>query len=329
MASQHKAPTEVTLVQEEKSAFAQWVESNWRMGAALAVIASIAILGIQYRRQQSVASTIEDWDRLSTLMEGGEADSIAQGAGNLPPLQGDVALLTAAAMHSQDREFDEALAALDRISGEFPLLDQLEMPSGEDGVSRSVLETARHLVEENRTLQASLEAKLTNPPPPEDAPRVRLETSLGPIVITLYPDRAPLHVANFLARVDEGYYGNLKFHRILPGRIVQTGDPNTRDGDPATWGQGGPEERVESEGDNGLVHAPYVLSMARSGNDPKSSGSQFFITLRREHQWDEDYTVFGTVEDEASRATLDSLGEVEVTGDRPNDPPLLLSAARE
>lgn len=329
MASQHKAPTEVTLVQEEKSAFAQWVESNWRMGAALAVIASLAILGIQWKSQQQAASTIEDWDALSKLVETGEAESIEQGAANLPDTQADVALLTAAAMHSQDREFDAALAALDRVSDRLPLLTQLELPDGRGGASRSVVATARHLLQANQTLEASLESRLKNPPPPADAPRVRLETSLGPIVVTLYPDRAPLHVANFLARVDEGYYSDLKFHRVLPERIIQTGDPNTRDGDPATWGQGGPEERIESEGKNGLVHAAYVLSMARSGNDPKSSGSQFFITLRPEHQWDEDYTVFGTVEDEASRATVNAIGGVAVTGDRPDDPPTLVSATRE
>lgn len=329
MASRHKAPTEVIIVQEEKSGFAQWVEANWKMGAVVAVAASGLIIGLQLKGDKELAAEIGQWDQLAALVSSGDGTSVADGADALPNPLKDIALLNAASMHAGASDFEAALADLARIGSDTPLLTQLQLPAGPDGSTRSVVDTARSLIEASREQAAALEQRMTNPAPPADAPKVVLDTSEGPVVITLYTDRAPLHAANFLARVDDEYYANTKFHRVLPDRIVQGGDPNTRDGTPDTWGMGGPDEKVESEGDNGLIHVPFSVAMARSGNDPRSSGSQFYITVDREHQWDEDYTVFGVVEDESSRETVSKLCAVEVTGDRPNDPPQLLGAKRQ
>lgn len=330
MARQHKAPTQVTIVQEEKSAFAQWVENNWRMGAILAVAVTAAILASQIMTQKGREAESAEWESLRALEDSENAETILAGAGSLPPAQADLARLTAARIEVGDRDYDQALASLSQISADNALLSKLKLPIGADGAEVSVVEAAKRLIAEQKEMEAQLGDKLENPPPPADGPKVRLETDLGPIVIELYPEQAPKHVENFLARVDEGYYSNLKFHRVEKGRVIQTGDPNTREGDVSTWGQGGPEERVESEGKNGLVHVPYAVGMARSGADPKSSGSQFYITLSRQHQWDEDYTVFGVVRDPASIATLEKIEEVPLAeGSRPETPPVLLSAARE
>lgn len=120
------------------------------------------------------------------------------------------------------------------------------------------------------------------------APRVRLNTSQGPIVVELWSDVAPGHTENFLKLTRQGFYDGLSFHRILPGFVIQGGCPR---GD----GTGGPGWKVKAEF-NDRPHDKGVLSMARSG-DPDSAGSQFFICLGRDHcrHLDGQYTAFGKV----------------------------------
>ena len=69
-----------------------------------------------------------------------------------------------------------------------------------------------------------------------------LETNLGNIVIEFFPADAPNHVDNFINLSSSGFYDGTLFHRIIPGFMIQGGDPNTIDGDPSSWGTGGPEE---------------------------------------------------------------------------------------
>jgi len=330
MARQHKAPTQVTLVKEEKSAFALWVESNWRMGMILAGVVTAAILASQFLRQKSAQEVSDRWEALRQLTLTEDPARIVAEAGSLPPEQADLARWEAARIAAQDGEYGQALASLGQIAPTNDLLARLTLPIGKDGAEVTALESARRRVEGLQALEAQLGPKLENPAPPADAPKVRLTTDQGPIVIVLFPDRAPKHVANFLARVDDGTYTNLKFHRVEKGRLVQTGDPNTREGVPATWGQGGAGDKVDTEGKNGLIHVPYAVGMARAGADPKSSGSQFYVTLSRQHGFDEDYTVFGMVLDPQSRATLDKIADAPIEeGSRPKTPPVLLSASRE
>ena len=105
-------------------------------------------------------------------------------------------------------------------------------------------------------------------------PRVKLVTSLGEIVIELYPDKAPASVANFLAYVREGFYDGLVFHRVIPGFVIQAGgldqDLNPR---PPT------HPPVRNEADNGLKNRAYTVALARTPQ-PHSATSQFFINLR-------------------------------------------------
>ncbi len=117
---------------------------------------------------------------------------------------------------------------------------------------------------------------------------------MGVMVVEFYPDVAPNHVANFekLARV--GFYDGTCFHRVIPGFMIQGGDPNTKnDNAKDTWGQGGPGYNVNAEF-NSKHHARGILSMARS-NDPNSAGSQFFICQADCGQLDGQYTVFGNL----------------------------------
>ena len=111
----------------------------------------------------------------------------------------------------------------------------------------------------------------------------------------------------------------LLFHRIIPGFMIQGGDPNTISGDPNTWGTGGPTTSVDAEF-NTIKHNRGIVSMARSA-DPNSGGSQFFIVHADSNFLDEQYTVFGRIVTEESFQTLDKIAAVETgTSDRPKDP---------
>ncbi len=150
-------------------------------------------------------------------------------------------------------------------------------------------------------------------------PVVILETNLGEIAIGFFPNDAPNHITNFIKLSQSGFYDGTIFHRIIPGFMIQGGDPNTIDGDPNTWGIGGPDERVDAEF-NTIKHNRGIVSMARSA-DPNSGGSQFFIVHKDSNFLDGDYTVFGRIVTEESFQTLDKIAAVQIgTSDRPVDP---------
>lgn len=152
-----------------------------------------------------------------------------------------------------------------------------------------------------------------------DDPVAILETNQGNIVIEFFPNDAPNHVENFINLSLTGFYDGTLFHRIIPGFMIQGGDPNTIDGDPNTWGTGGPSSSVNAEF-NSIKHNRGIVSMARSA-DPNSAGSQFFIVHKASNFLDEQYTVFGRIVTDESFQTLDKIAAVQTgTSDRPTDP---------
>ena len=154
-------------------------------------------------------------------------------------------------------------------------------------------------------------------------PVVVIETNLGNLVIELFPADATEHVQNFLflstGGIDEiSDYDNTLFHRIIPGFMIQGGDPNTISGEPNTWGQGGPDTKLDAEF-NSIKHNRGIVSMARSA-DPNSAGSQFFIVHQDSNFLDGEYTAFGRLATEESFETLDKIAAVPTgTNDRPID----------
>jgi peptidyl-prolyl cis-trans isomerase B (cyclophilin B) len=129
-------------------------------------------------------------------------------------------------------------------------------------------------------------------------PIVVMQTVRGTIVIELYPEDAPITVANFEKLVNKRFYNGLTFHRILdldpnsPSKIVQGGDPLGN-------GQGGPGYTIKGEFpqngvNNPLAHNAGAVAMARAG-DPNSAGSQFYICVNPVHFLDGQYCVFGQV----------------------------------
>jgi len=116
---------------------------------------------------------------------------------------------------------------------------------------------------------------------------------LGEILLKFYPDVAPNHVKNFIKLAKEKYYDGTTFHRVIPGFMIQGGDPNSRGPDRSTHGLGGPADRLKAEF-NSRPHQRGVLSMARA-NEPDSAGSQFFICVADSNFLDWKYTAFGEV----------------------------------
>ncbi len=112
------------------------------------------------------------------------------------------------------------------------------------------------------------------------------DTDRGPVRLELYPDKAPLTVANFVNLAKRGFYDGLNFHRVIPDFMVQGGCPQGT-------GTGGPGYKFEDETSNGVRHERGVLSMANAG--PSTNGSQFFITHVATPWLDGKHTVFGKV----------------------------------
>ena len=117
--------------------------------------------------------------------------------------------------------------------------------------------------------------------------------ALGEIVLRFFPDVAPNHAKNFLDLAGKKFYDGTTFHRVIPGFMIQGGDPNSKNQDRASHGMGGPGHRVKAEF-NSKPHKRGVLSMARA-NDPDSAGSQFFICVADANFLDWQYTAFGEV----------------------------------
>lgn len=129
--------------------------------------------------------------------------------------------------------------------------------------------------------------------PPKKGDKVAvIDTNLGRIVLKFFPNKAPGHVKNFISLANKKFYDGTKFHRVIPGFMIQGGDPNTRTGQ-GMPGTGGPGYMIKAEF-NDTKHTRGILSMARSA-DPDSAGSQFFICVATYPSLDGQYTAFGQV----------------------------------
>ncbi len=149
---------------------------------------------------------------------------------------------------------------------------------------------------------------------------VVLETTSGNIVIEFFPEVAPKTVDNFLNLAESGFYDGTLFHRVIPGFMIQGGDPLSKDPElKSQWGTGDAGQDIDAEF-NTIKHNRGILSMARSA-DPNSASSQFFIVHEDSNNLDEKYTVFGRIVTQESFDTLDKIASLE-TGARdvPTDP---------
>lgn len=116
----------------------------------------------------------------------------------------------------------------------------------------------------------------------------------GSIIIETFPDVAPLHSQNFEELVESGAYNGCAFHRVIPGFMIQGGDPNSIVGDRSTWGYGNKKQKRVKAEFNDISHTRGIISAARS-QDPNSASSQFFICVADAKFLDRQYSVYGQV----------------------------------
>ena len=134
-----------------------------------------------------------------------------------------------------------------------------------------------------------------------------ISTKHGEMVVEFYPDVAPMHVESFIALAEEEYFNGTTFHRVIPGFVIQGGDPNSKLDNRSLHGTGGRAGKFFGLGDendqntwlipaefNDIPHTKGILSMART-NDPNSASSQFFVCHDNAPFLDNNYTVFGKV----------------------------------
>jgi peptidyl-prolyl cis-trans isomerase B (cyclophilin B) len=119
--------------------------------------------------------------------------------------------------------------------------------------------------------------------------------TLGVIRVELFPAIAPLHVRNFDSLVSVKFFDTTAFHRIVPGFVIQGGDPNSRHGPTSTWGFGDPGQPMVKAEFSKARHDRGILSAARKGNDINSATSQFFICVDTAFRLDGKYSVYGRV----------------------------------
>jgi peptidyl-prolyl cis-trans isomerase B (cyclophilin B) len=156
-----------------------------------------------------------------------------------------------------------------------------------------------------------------------------ISTNFGDMVVEFYPDIAPMHVESFMALVNEEYFNGTTFQRVIPGFMIQGGDPNSRNENRATHGTGGRAGKFfglgnEEDPSTWLIpqefsntpHVKGILSMART-NDPNSASSQFFVCHDNANFLDNNYTVFGKVID-----GLDIIDQIANVAKDQNDNPL-------
>lgn len=169
--------------------------------------------------------------------------------------------------------------------------------------------TFRLRVTDSRGRSATDQVAITVLNPAEVGPRVRMETTFGTIVIELYEDEAPITVENFLRYVDEGFYSNTLFHRVIPGFVIQGGGYTVGLNEKET------HDPIVNESDNGLKNLRGTIAMART-NDPDSATSQFYFNLADNAHLDRTetnagYAVFGRVFEGLD--VLDRIAAVETT----------------
>ncbi|MFT5198862.1 MAG: cyclophilin family peptidyl-prolyl cis-trans isomerase [Planctomycetota bacterium] len=295
--AKHKSATEVTVVTEEKSLLQQWVDKHWIKMAALGVVLAGVVLFKQFQTQSATKAMGDRWNGL--LAAEGDLEKVQGVTAGLEDstLKGWGMALTAQEAMVADKPViaAEALTELTADAGHILNSKTFGFETKEGRVSPAAF--AQHGLAAQFEWETAHPDAFNNPAPAADSPKVVIHTSEGDIEVTLYQAKAPKHVENFLKLVDEGFYNDTLFHRVVNNAnmaIVQGGDPNSKEEDVTQWGQGGPGYSLDGE-KNGLIHDIGYMSAALPPSSQQSSGSQFFFTLARAHYLDDRHTIFGKI----------------------------------
>lgn len=301
----HKAPTAVTIAPtREASGFSSLVERYWKLAAAVAIGIAGLIVYLQWAKHSETQTHDLSWERLMKVAKADAATGLMQGPPReLEAVAGQIrgseaapwALYIAASSALTDRKYEEARAALAKLRAEYPdhaLVRETYQLNETEG-ALSVVDRMDRRIEALHQWVGSHPTLFQNPVPAAEAPRVRLKTDLGDVVIALDPERAPKHSEQFLKLVREGYYQGTKFHRMAPGKYVAGGDPMTKEEDRAKWGQGGTDVKTEVEA-SGLRHFPGAVSAVRVPGE-SNTGANFLLITGDSHELDTQNVVFGQI----------------------------------
>ena len=335
--AQHKAPTAVTIAStDQESEIRNWIAKYWVYGALLVVGLLIWVVYTQQSKTNSETKRRESWSKLlavasqdpRTGMLAGAPDDLRRAGGELKGTDaGPWALYLAASSAAASRDFDRARSCLTELEQSYPHHPLVVQPFTEGTPALSPTKLLAKRMDDELAFVHDNPTLFSNPDLPADAPRVRLTTDKGAIVIGLYKDTAPKISENFLKLVKDGVYVGTKFHAVVKNEYIRGGDPNTIKGEAPTWGKGGPGYTLDKES-NPLKNFAGVISATPDAGDPtKLSGSQFLITSADVHSLDDLYLPFGKVlEGLDVITTIENLPLAEKSFSQPKEPATILSA---
>jgi cyclophilin family peptidyl-prolyl cis-trans isomerase len=227
---------------------------------------------------------------------------------------------------AKDGKYADAKALLQRLRQEYPTSSIVSsaLVQAADGPLESDVALLEARIDAQIAWRAQHPTLVGLPDLPADAPKVKINTDRGSIVVGLYTDRAPRHAAAFLKLAREGSFNGMKFHRVMADHLIQSGDPNTLKEDVTTWGKGELGTTQEPE-PNDLGHFAGALSSVAATGAKGSSGSQFQILLAKDHALDNTTVVFGIVLEGLDVAKGISEAKIVTSTDRPEEAPTIQS----
>jgi peptidyl-prolyl cis-trans isomerase B (cyclophilin B) len=327
--AQHKAPTSISIAPvDDKSGLAEFVDRYWKIAVALTLAVVAGLMYRQHVQGQREKDEAQAWDKIlqaTSMDQTGMSGKVDDLVGVADQIRGTnaapSALYFAAMLAAKNGKYDQAKSLLQRLRQEYPtssvVKDSLvQAPNGP-------LESDVALLEARVNAQIAWRAQhptLTGLPElPADAPKVKINTDRGSIVVGLYTDRAPHHAEAFLKLAREGSFNGMKFHRVLADHLIQSGDPNTRQEDVTTWGKGELGTALDPE-PNALGHFSGALSSVARLGAKGSNASQFQILLADDLPLDNSTVVFGKVIEGLDTAKTISESKVAASTDRPEEP---------
>ena len=303
--TQHKSATEVTIAPlADKSAVEQFVESYWKIGVLCAVLLIGGALYWQSQRQERSSTRRASWAR---LMEGAGIEAFSRSptasAADVAALSTELAQSDAAGwarlIEAQARlsasDYEGARAALKQIpaAGTAEALTAPLWLEPKTSALRSAVDALTLAIDSQEAWEREHTGLLRNPASATTNARVRLQTDRGPVTVTLYEDRAPLHVANFLAKVVEGRLKGVSLVSGGPSRWLElTALPKAAE-EGAT--EPPPAEAGIAAEPSGLFHFAGVLTSIPSADPKTSAPDRFALTCTNVHEWDGERVVFGEV----------------------------------
>lgn len=166
------------------------------------------------------------------------------------------------------------------FSGENETLEGIDIPLSPEAASEVKKAGDAYSADgtiKQEALNSTNQPTKTDSPMPQENKRATFDTTEGKVVLELFMDKMPITAGNFAKLASDGYYNGTQFHRVIPGFMVQGGDPNSKGADKSKYGTGGPGYAIQDEFVAGLSNIRGSISMANSG--PNSGGSQFFINV--------------------------------------------------